>query len=214
MARCCELNVDCIIYLLSISRCQAWRATPCPVLRLCLPVLKASFDVCSCDLGSGCCEKSTGKPCWRSPWFCLGVACLSFVACAGPFTLLILILTFSLDFLAWTQTCCIDVDLCGSHWSVPDPDYCFWLALISLLRYHGVVPHVSKDTARAYLVTLSSWLAPQSHCFLTPKAFLNSVWLWRLQGFLWWELTSIYFLVFLRHWKWYRDALFYQELVL
>ena len=162
-----------------------------------------------CNLGSGCCEKSTGKPCWRPPWFCLGAACLGFVACPGPFTLLVLILTHWLDFLAWTLTCCINKDLGGNHWSVPDPGYCFWPALLSLLRYCGVVPHVSKGTACAYLVMLSSWLTPQSCYSLTLKAFLNSLWLWQLWGILWWELANIYFLVFLRHWLWFRDALFY-----
>lgn len=184
--------MDSIIHLLSVSRCHALNATPSSVLRLWLPVLKASF-VSSCDLGSGCCEKRAGKPCWRPPWFCLGGACLSFVACAGPFTSLILILTLWLDFLAWTQTCCIDMDLCGSHWSVPDPGYCSWPALLSSLRFCGVVPCVSKDTARAYLVALSSCLALQSCCSLTLKAFLHSVWLWQLWGILWWDLTNIYF---------------------
>lgn len=78
------------------------------------------------------------------------------------------------------------------------------------------VSHVSKDAACAYLVMRGCWLAPWSCCSLTLKAFLNSLWLRQLWGILWWELINIYFLVFLRHWKLFRDVFFYisQEWVL
>ena len=199
---CCQLKPGSVTYLLSVSSCQALSA---PVLRLLLPLLKASFDgLWLCNLGSGCCEKSTGKLCWKPPWFGFGVAYLCWA---------IYLAGHGLDLL--TGLPCLNPDLLHRYGAGWQPLQCSWPWLLSwpavlpLLRHCGVVPHGSKDAARAYLVTPNSWLAPQSCCFLTLMVFLNSLSLWQLWGILWWELTSGYFLVFLRHWKWFRDALFY-----
>lgn len=185
MTWCCQPKVDSVIHLLSIGRCQSLSATPSPVLRLWLPVLKASFDVVQlCNLGSGCCEKSTGKPCRRPPWFCLAVACLSFV-----WELLAWALLPVLGHLPrWSWSWPTDL----TSWLEPRPaaliwtwvavvEVCLTLATISgrlcspgsgIVR---VVPHVSEDTACAYPVMLSSWLTLQSCCSLTLKALFNSL---------------------------------------
>lgn len=84
-------------------------------------------------LWSGCHEQSYQKPCQPSftqelhlnsgphPWSLL-LLCWSH-ACAWPFTSLILILTHWLDFLAWSWTCLISVDLPYNHWTVAEPWY-------------------------------------------------------------------------------------------
>lgn len=151
MTWCCQPKVGPLIHLLSIGRCQSLSATPSPVLRLWLPVLKASFDVVQpCNLGSGCCEKSTGKPCWRPPWFCLAVACLSF----GSYL---------------PELCC----LCWAiYLAGPDLDPVTWLPALNpdLLHWYGLGWQLLK-CARPWLLLLagSAFLA-QVLCGLYPMS--------------------------------------------
>lgn len=112
------------------------------------------------------------------------------------------------DFISRLE--CICVWMGDSCCGVPYPGCYFWPAPLLLLRYSGVVPFVSKDTACAYLVMLSSRLsahpaAPrhwskdftfiydikndlEMNCFIFPKSeflqYLISICFWNTLVFM------------------------------